>query len=413
MSTTSPPRSAAFLAALILAYGCAFGPATRPQAAPEFRVIGYVASWGVRSKGLRITGIRGEALTHILYAFGAVGPDGLAALGNPCLDIGDCGEAGRPPEIGPGGNFEQLRLLRQMHPHLRVLVSLGGWTGSAHFSDAALTADSRRRLVASTLATFLVPFPDVFDGIDVDWEYPVGGGAPGTIARPEDRENFTLLLEEYRRQLDTLGRQHGRYYELGIAVGAGPRHVANLEVQRLARVVDFIGVMTYDYHAGGTLAHFNAPLFAAAGDPSPRLNVDASMRAFIEAGVPASKLAVGVPFYGRGLGGVPDVDAGLFQRGDPSLAQGWGATGIDYRVLVQRQPERNGFVRHRSLEAQVPWLYNAATGVWISYDDPESVAAKATYARRGGFGGVMIWEIGGDDGSLLSAVRDGARVAGP
>ena len=78
-------------------------------------------------------------------------------------------------------------------------------------------------------------------------------------------------------------------------------------------------------------------------------------------------------------------------------------------MLMQRRPEENGFTRHWSAEAKVPWLFNPATGVWIGYDDPESVRAKAAFARDKALGGVMIWELGADDGSLLRAIHEGAR----
>lgn len=379
----------------------------RSAAAHAPRIVGYLASWGVRSKGLRIRDIPGNRLTHIFYAFGRVGADGLAALGDPCVDIGECGAEGRPAVIDEGGNFEQLRTLKRRYGHLKVLISLGGWTGSAHFSDAALTDEGRQRLVESTLDAFLRPYPGLFDGIDVDWEFPVAGGAPGNAERPEDRRNHTLLLEEYRRQLDALGRARGRRYELSIAASARPQEIAQLELDRLPGILDFINVMTYDYHAGATRTHFNAPLHAVTGDPTPRLNIDASMSIFTAAGVPRRQLVVGVPFYGRIYGDVAPVDAGLFQAGDHRAETDWGRTSIDYRVLAAREPERHGFTRHWHEEAQVPWLYNPAARVWISHDDKQSIAAKAEYVRTQQFGGIMFWELGGDDGTLLRAVNRG------
>jgi chitinase len=385
-------------------------PSDPERAVTTPRVIAYVAAWGVRSKGLRITQIPGNELTHIFYAFGRVGADGLASLGDRCLDIGECGEGDRPPEVGAGGNFEQLSALKRSYGHLRMLVSLGGWGGSRYFSDAALTPESRERLVGSTIDVFLRPYPDLFDGIDVDWEYPVAGGAAGNIERPEDRENYTLLLEEYRRQLDALGAERGRRYELAIAAAAGPDRIADLELDRLPKILDFINVMTYDYHTGGRVAHFNSPLRAFAGDPAPLHNVEATMRIFTDAGVPRHQLVVGAPFYGRVYGSVESVGDGLLQPADPRGSPDWGGGAIDYRVLAQRPPEQHGFTRHWHPDAQVPWLYNPATRVWISYDDPESIAAKAAFVRTDGFGGIMFWELGGDDGSLLRAVHEGLEL---
>jgi chitinase len=148
-------------------------------------------------------------------------------------------------------------------------------------------------------------------------------------------------------------------------------------------------------------------LFAGprARDAKPGHSVDASVNALLRAGVPPNKVALGIPFYGRATAGVPDIDTGLFQRGSPDPIADWGGDdGIDYRELVARRPEDHGFHRHWSDEAQVPWLYDPDRGIWLSFDDPRSIARKASYAREKGLAGVMIWDLFADDGSLLAAV---------
>jgi chitinase len=371
------------------------------------RVIGYLASWGVRTKGVRIAEIPADQLTHILYAFGHISEDGRAVLGDPCLDAGECGSEATATGENAGGNFAQLRALKQRYPHLQVLISIGGWGGSKYFSDVAATPEARRRYVQSSIDLFIHQWPGVFDGFDLDWEFPVSGGMPENRRRPEDRENYTLLLEEYRRQLQALGKRQNRKYWLSIAASAHAGELANLELDRLPAIVDWINVMTYDYHSTDTITHFNAPLYATTGDPTPMLNVSASMQALLDAGVPPPQLVIGVPFYGRGYGGVAPINHGLFQPGSREQAGEWGAEGIDYRVLMGKLPEAAGFQRFWHTEAQVPWLYNPASRIWISYDDPESVRRKAEYVRERGLGGIMFWELGGDDGSLLQAIHQG------
>jgi chitinase len=167
--------------------------------------------------------------------------------------------------------------------------------------------------------------------------------------------------------------------------------------------------MVYDYHAGSGIAHFNAPLFAARDDPTPQLNVDASVQALLNAGIPASKIVVGVPFYARAYGRVASRNHGLFQTGDPRAAEKWGEKTIDYQVLMGEHLEERGFTRFWDAKAQVPWLYNAESQIWITYDDAESVARKAAYARAHGLGGVMFWEQGADNGTLLNAIHRGLR----
>jgi chitinase len=373
--------------------------APRPSPAPGPgvpRVVGYLASWGVNSKGTRIAELPARDLTHIFYAFGEIGDDGQARVGNP------------------GTNFDELARLKARNPHLKLAISIGGWTGSGKFSNVALTDSSRRRFAKSAIDLLFVqdsvpslPLPasraPFFDGIDIDWEFPVAGGMEGNVERAVDKENFTLLLATLREMLDTAGVQHHRHYELTIAASARPQEIANVEISRIAPLLDFINVMTYDYHSAPGITNFNAPLYSAKGDPTSGLNVDASMRAFLDAGVEPGKLLVGIPFYGHGYGGVPNINDGLFQRGTETPV-GWKGMDGDWRVLAATRLRDRNYVRHWDPDAQVPWLYDSTTGTWVSYDDPESVAAKVRYVRENRLGGVVIWELGGDDGALMRAI---------
>ncbi|HEV7595791.1 MAG TPA: glycoside hydrolase family 18 protein [Gemmatimonadaceae bacterium] len=374
------------LAAIAAAACTSLAPPPSPTSGPSLpRVVGYLASWGVGSKGTRIADLPARDLTHIFYAFGDVRSDGQAGIANQ------------------GTNFDELARLKALNPHLKVAISIGGWTGSGRFSDVALTDSSRRLFARSAIDLFIRQQPGVFDGIDIDWEFPVAGGLAGNIERPADRANFTLLLAELRGLLDAEGVQDHRHYELTIAASARPLEIANLEIARIAPLLDFINVMTYDYHSGPGTTNFNAPLYAAKGDPTPGLNVDASIRAFVDAGVAPGKLLVGVPFYGHGYGDVPSVNDGLFQQGNGTPI-GWKETGGDWRVLAQTRLRDPHYVRHWESSAQVPWLYDSTTRTWVSYDDPQSVAAKARYVREHHLGGVVIWELGGDDGALMRAI---------
>jgi chitinase len=375
----------------------------RAAPAPSSVVAGYLASWKARTDGSRIKDIPARELTHLMYAFGAVSAEGLAELTDLCFDAGACDDTA--PSGPLGGNFAQLAELKRGSPQLRVLISLGGWSGSKYFSAAAATPISRTRFAESVIETFFRPYPGLFDGVDVDWEFPVSGGCPGNLESIEDRTNFTLLIAELRRRLADLSAVERRHLELTIAVSADPDKIANLEAAALARQVERINLMAYDYHAGSAVAGFNAPLFACADDPNPDLNVDASVKALMRAGVPPGKVALGVPFYGRAVADVPQEKGGLFQQGT-TASEGWGGgEGIDYRDLVARRPEKQGFRRYWSDEAQVPWLYDSARRIWISYDDPLSIARKAMYARVHGLAGIMIWDLLADDGSLLAALR--------
>jgi chitinase len=407
MTTLRRFASALGVTALLAACSHAPRPAAVPEAAPP-RIVGYLASWGVRSKGTKIADLPGNELTHIIYAFARVTEDSRLALGDPCLDIGQCDSTAAPP-AKDGGNFAELRRLKDRYPRLKLLVAAGGWSGSGRFSDVALTPESRQKFAQSAVDVIIRRSPGLFDGIDIDWEYPVRGGLATNVTRPDDRQNCTLLLQALRHELDAQGKRDGRQYLLTIATIAGPGVFTQLELGPVAATVDWFNVMTYDFHSGSKIAHFNAPLYTATGDPTPGYTVDSTMRRYIAGGVSPSKLVVGVPFYGRVYGGIGAANDGLFQPVTGPVPNEW-KTGTDYKAIVRRDPASLGFRRVMHPEARVPFLYNATTGTWITYDDAESVAEKAAYVRAHGLGGVMAWEIGGDDGTLLRTMYEELRA---
>jgi chitinase len=390
---------AVLLACLALLKGPTVIAAERSDEVPV--VAGYLASWS--ASPVSIAALPADRLTHIVYAFGVTAAGGVV-LGDPCRDAGNC--AGTH---GLGGNLAALAQLKRGNPHLRILLALGGWTGSVHFSDAAASPEARQRFVRSALDLAMVRFGKVFDGIDIDWEYPVEGGLPGNTTRPEDRANLTKLIVEFRRQLDALVRPVGHRPLLTIAVPASPWLAKNIEVRALSDIVDWVGVMGYDYHSGAQVTGFNAPLFPPRGGASEDASVDTSIQAYLAAGVPPSKLVLGIPFYGRAYGKVaagPSGD-GLSQPAEQGAAEGWGSENIDYRALATRDLESRGFKRYWHELARVPWLYNLEARVWISYDDARSISAKAAYTRVRGLRGVFGWELSADDGSLLEAIHQG------
>ncbi len=390
-------------------------PSPIPTTAPEkARIIAYFASWGVGARGYTVAQIPADKITTINYAFGGISPsNNKCTLGDPTADINrfysvrDSVDKKPDAKDGLHGNFNQILKLKKKYAHLQVLISIGGYNGSGRFSDMALTESSRQEFVSSCIALYLEKYAGVFDGIDVDWEYPVNGGAkPG---RPEDKHNFTLLLAEFRKQLDAKGQADGKVYLLTIATSAGPAKIANLELDQIHPYLDWINLMTYDFHgAWDKSTGFNSPLYKTSNDPAAdpierdRFNIDATVQAYLKGGVPADKLVVGVAFYGRGWKGVPDQNHGLYQQAD-GAAPGIAEPG----VFAYSEIARNylpTYQRFWSSEAQVPWIYNPQTGIWITYDDPESIGIKADYVLSHGLGGIMAWELSFDGGELLNAI---------
>lgn len=361
------------------------------------RIIGYFASWTIYGDDpYLVTDIRAELLTHINYAFAGISEDGEISLLDPWADtqIPYEGDADDQPLKG---NFHQLQLLKEANPHLQTLISVGGWTESHRFSDAALTAESREKFAASVMR-FITEYG--FDGVDLDWEYPTGGGDPKNVERPADRENFVLLLAELREQLDALEAADGKHRPLTIALGASRSAYDPLDWARIVPLLDWINVMTYDM-AGpwSSVTGFNAPLYAERGGSSG----DTSAQGILATGVPAEKLVLGVPFYGRGWTGVGSANNGLNQ---PYTGLREPAGSYEYGELAADQI--NSYTRYWDETAQVPWLYDAESETMISYDDPQSLAAKVAYVQEHGLGGIMIWEVSqdSDDAALLTTIYD-------
>ena len=360
------------------------GPADKTSAS-TFRVVGYYADWTVDRYAP--SEIPADRLTHVNYAFGKIGPDNRLVF-NATLAIdrafpGDCAEA-----ACPHGIFHQIALLKQSHPHLKFIMSVGGWTDSGPFYEMA-ASDAGRNTFARSCAEFLKTYPQ-FDGIDIDWEHPVAGGLqPG---QPRDAHNYVLLLDALRAAI-------GPTKLLTLAVGAGARAIDPLEYAEMAARVDWINVMTYDFHSGGTRAGFNSALYNHDDPSNPRSNTDAAVQAILAKGVPRTKLVVGVPFYGRGWRGIESADPW-------NLATGTIQVG-GYRAIAGNQLQASGFVRHWDDIAKVPWLYNAQTREWITYEDAQSMRIKGQYIAEQGLAGAMFWELSNDDGTLLDALRRG------
>lgn len=357
----------------------------------KYRIIGYFPSWAVYARKYSPVEVPVPHLTHINYAFGKIDRDTLqCVLLDPQVDVNNLGD---------------LRRLKQVYPHFKVLLSLGGWTLSDSFSNAALTDESRQQLVKSCIDLYIGDYPDVIDGFDIDWEYPVGGGVETNAYRPEDKHNMTLLMQEFRRQLDELGRQSGHTYLLTAAVPASPSLAEHFELKELSEVLDWLNLMAYDFHgAWSKSTNFNAPLYKAKDDPDETNNVDAAVKHYLAAGVPPNKLNLGVPFYGRGWGNVPPQNNGLYQSTDELPVGTFGYGYYDYWDIPTRYTNKNGFIRFWNDEAKVPWLYNPTERVFITYDDPESIGFKADYIVDNKLGGAMAWDLSNDDGSLLSTL---------
>jgi chitinase len=293
-------------------------------------------------------------------------------------------------------NFATLNRLKRVNPSLKVLVSVGGWTWSGGFSDMALTRRSRARFILSAVR-FVERYK--LDGLDIDWEYP-GQVGNGNTFRSQDKQNFTLLLAELRHRFDLEQKRLGRRLYTSIATGASQKFLDNTEMDKVQRYVDTVNLMTYDFYVGGPMTGHDAPLFHNPADPK-NVSAERSIEIYLQAGVPARKIVLGVPFYGRSWGEVSSANEGLFQPGK-------AARGVHFSYPELPNLLATGFVRHWDATASVPFLYNPQTQVFVTYEDPQSLAAKCRFVRQRRLGGVMFWEYSNDStGILLDAVHAG------
>lgn len=361
-------------------------PVAQPvrAAASNNRVIGYYGGWK-SLEGYTPDNIDGSKLTHVLYAFAYIDSNMRIGMGSSKYDP---------------SNFAKLRALKERNPHLKTLISVGGWDWSGRFSDAALTEESRT-VFADSCVDFILKHG--FDGVDLDWEYPVRGGQAGNTKRPEDKQNFTLLMKKIREKLDAQSAKDGRPYLLSFAGGGTAEYASDTELDKLGKVVDFAMLMSYDYHGKwDARTDFNAPLYPVPHSPKYQINynINDTVNNWLNRGMPAEKLVIGIPFYGIKYTGVASTDNGGFYQ---DFDTGWA---ISYKDIAEKYLTNDSYTRHFHDVAKVPWLFDGST--FISYDDPESLNIKANYIRDRGLGGAMIWQLAQDDSNrtLLNALHD-------
>jgi len=348
--------------------------ATAQRSTPKKHVIiGYVGGY----HGLvDTTMVDPNKLTHINYAFVNV-QHNRAWLTNIKTDT---------------INFKYLVGLKKKNPKLKVLISIGGWGWSGNFSDAALSDTSRKAFAASAVA---IVKQYKLDGIDIDWEYP-GQVGIGNTHRPEDKQNYTLMFQALRQQLDTLQQQTGHKLLLTAAVGAFKHFLQHTEMGKAQQYLDYINLMTYDYmqdSIGITVHHTN--LYPSKKYVTEN-SVDKSVDDFIAAGVPVSKLVVGVAFYGRSIGVIDGSTYGLGTKTTVHM-RGGGYTYLKDSLINMN----SGFKYYRDNDAKAPYLFNAKSLQFISFDDEWSVKNKCRYAVKKGMAGVMFWEYAEDKKEYL------------
>lgn len=429
----------------------------------------YFVEWGIYGRNFTVDNIPAHNLTHILYGFipicgpneslKSVGGNSYQALKTACTGVPDYevvihdpwaayqksfAQAGHTFNSPIKGNYAMLMALKQRYPELKVIPSVGGWTLSDPFYD--FTNKANRDTFVASVKKFLTTWK-FYDGVDIDWEFPGGGGAAPDLGDPvNDGPAYVALMRELRAMLDQLERDTGRTYELTSAIGVGYDKIEDVNYADAVQYMDYIFAMTYDFYGGwNNVPGHQTALYCGTfmrpgqcdgsgvdGDgvpyKGPAYTGDNGIKLILDQGVPANKLVLGTAMYGRGWEGVtPDT---LSDPNDPmtgtatgklkgSTQQGvWEEGVIDYKgiktyMLGPNKSGVNGFKYGYDTQAEAPWVWNPTSGQLITFDDDRSVKVKGAYARSLGLAGLFSWEIDADNGDILNAMHEGLAGGEP
>lgn len=407
----------------------------KPYQNKSGKVVGtYFVEWGVYGRKYTVDMVPAQNLTHILYGFIPVcGPNDSLLAGNAqghqvlvkscqgrpdySVTIHDMWAAVQMGQKGAKdgsyrGNFGQLMALKQAHPDLKILPSVGGWTLSDPFYF--LNDANNRKTFVDSVEEFLRTWK-FFDGVDIDWEYPGGGGANPNLGDPVNGgDTYLKLMQDLRAMLDKLEAETGRDYQLTSAVGAGRSKIERIDYGAVSQVIDNIFLMSYDYYGAwdsnklGHMSGVNAPAFRPGDAQTQDFNAASGLDMLQAQGADMSKVAVGVAMYGRGWTGVtfPDGQSPMTGSGTGAVAGSWEAGVVDYKDIAEYEKD-SAWSKGYDETAQAPYIYKASTGDLISYDDARSVKAKGALVKSRNLAGVFSWEIDADNGDILNAMHEG------
>jgi GH18 family chitinase len=431
------------------------------QPAHNKKVVGYYAQWAIYARDFNVPKIDGSKLTHLNYSFYGTEFDAAHPENTKlhCLDSYadfEHMEGGIPWDAPVKGNFYDLMKLKEKYPHLKILISVGGWTKGQDLSPIAASPIARNALAAD-MANFLVTYPFI-DGFDIDWEYPLSGGTDGTEVingapippqkySPDDNKNLVYLLKAMRQAMPNK--------LVTIAAGNNVRNVASQYLgpnnrtqygmtEDISTYCDYITYFGYDF--GGNWYDktcYNAPLYGSGNSNDPLYgasqseSLDELTNQYLNVvGFPANKLIMGLPFYGKKFDHVANNGTdpnlpGLFIAAPRDIVSGctnpqnpvgtWDGPAACERsgsieicdlvgnpvtnshpyldpntMLVTPTAAAAGWVRYFDNTTKVPYLYNATLKQFISYEDKQSMDLKVQYIKSRNLAGGMVWELSQD-----------------
>ncbi|KLO14596.1 glycoside hydrolase [Schizopora paradoxa] len=348
--------------------------------------VGYFVNWGIYGRKFPPSLIPANDLTHILYAFANVRPDsGEVHLSDVWADkdIHYPGDSWDDSGNNLYGNFKAIYLLKKKHRHLKLLLSIGGWTYSPSFHPVVVSPSHRARFVESSIK-LLEDYG--LDGLDIDYEYP---------SNDEQARGYAALLREMREGLDRHAQRKSADYRflLTIAAPCGPDNYKKLHAAEMDRYLDFWNLMAYDYSGSwDSVANHQANVF---GGP---ISTSEAIAWYTNNGVPRDKIVIGIPLYGRSFMNTQGPGTPFSGLGPGSWEQGV----YDYRAL----PLPNSYV-HRDDKTLASWSYDYDKKEMISFDTEEVGRWKGEWINREGLRGSMFWELSGDKGSDRDGMEGG------
>ena len=293
----------------------------------------------------------------------------------------------------------QVSALHKAYPDLRINLSVGGW-GAEGFSKASSNQKNRDIFVESTIK--LLKELDL-NGVDIDWEFPVGPDWGQSIkSSPKDKENYIFLLKDLREAFDKEGKLCGKYFTVSTAVPSAEWFLKKNDVKAASEICDYINLMCYDYYGDWSeTTGFNASLYANPKDPVG-WSTDVCVKLYLQKGIKAEKIVLGLPTYGFAWKGIADNGThGLFQKAKTFLGN-FDSTGLETKYSLSQ-----GFEDFFDESAKQSYRYNKQTQVFATYPSKEFIKAAAAYAKDFDLKGLMYWEYGHDmDSKLLQIIND-------
>ncbi|MGL5766618.1 MAG: glycosyl hydrolase family 18 protein [Sarcina sp.] len=386
--------------------------------------------------------IPADQLTHLNYAFMDFDANGELKFTDKdaALDA-NVGMNGVTWGDENSGLLNAFQNLRAENPNLKLGISLGGWSKSGDFSEVAASKEKRTNLINNTLA--FIRYTNM-DFVDIDWEYPGLVRDPDTVdnqndegttkSRPEDKENYIILLEEFRAALDKQGAELGKTYELSVALPCSVEKVdMGIDVDKLFNAVDFANIMTYDMRgAWDKQSGHQTPLYTNPNDPhkGKGLSVDESVNYFISKGAEPEKIVVGAAYYTRGWEKVSDNggdknNPGLFgeaavvnkdadlrptpgalNEAPAKVGDGGRMGGVwSYRSHDELKTKYPNLKEYWDDSAKAPYLYDPNGGAFFTYDNVRSIEEKANYVNQNELGGMIAW-MASQDKPTSGTTRD-------